>query len=88
MDVVSMFESSWNQVAHELHQSIDDDLRDLMIGDKTKAGMDIAAVLKSEDWFQPDPNLSSQIRKLSDAYAVAGAVNDLWYVSATRQFYI
>jgi hypothetical protein len=77
-DVMDQFSRSWNDIAHEIPSSINDDLRDLMIGAKNSQGLDIATVLKSGEFIEPDPQLYSQTRELLDKYSLGVAVNNLW----------
>ncbi|KAH7073297.1 hypothetical protein FB567DRAFT_428776, partial [Paraphoma chrysanthemicola] len=77
-DLTHQIQGSMNEILHIRSGSIDNDMRDLMIGNLNNGAMDITDVLLDKDFLAPDPNLQTLFRDKEEQYLFATTVNSVW----------
>lgn len=76
--VENIFRGSFNKLLHDNANTINDDLRDLMIGVANNRNLTILDIIKHGDFLEPDPELYPRIRKEIERFVFATAINSIW----------
>ncbi|KAF2877022.1 hypothetical protein BDV95DRAFT_601439 [Massariosphaeria phaeospora] len=76
-DIDRLFKESMNGILHNTTDSINQDMRDIMVG-TVLGNIDLRTLIASGDYIEPHPDFFSALKSVTDRYQFAAAVNSLW----------
>ncbi|KAF1841578.1 uncharacterized protein K460DRAFT_293247 [Cucurbitaria berberidis CBS 394.84] len=77
-DLEASFRGSLNELQHRSTQCITQEMRDFMSGETNRLEQNMSSIMKGEDFFAPDPNLTIRVKRDCEKIMFAVAVNALW----------